>query len=253
MINRKIELMFLGICAALGIFWATTTDYFSHLQFSLNWLINVSSLLTVASFSAKGMLSLRLLAVASSVFAIPYFMLQPTPLWTPVGWTALFMTINLYHITRILLERRPVKLSDDEQRLYDLAFQNFQPREFLKLMKFGKWETARQGDRVLDEGEIVTQITVPISGSVAVKREGKEVAIMGPGELIGAAIALKGHTSYYDAQFVEGGRYMSWQKSDIDRFKEKNPGLSTKVNDVVNRYLVAQINKLTSTVVALPV
>jgi putative transposase len=32
------------------------------------------------------------------VVSFPYFMLQPTPLWTPVGWTALFMAINLYHI-----------------------------------------------------------------------------------------------------------------------------------------------------------
>jgi CRP-like cAMP-binding protein len=193
------------------------------------------------------------LAVASSAFAIPYFMLQPTPLWTPVGWTALFMSINLYHITCILLERRPVKLADDEQRLYDLAFQNFKPREFLKLTQFGKWETGRQGDRVLGEGEVISQVTVPISGAVSVRREGKEVAIMGPGELIGAAVALKNHPSYFEAHFVEEGRYMSWQKSDIDRFKEKNPGLSTKMNDVLNQYLVAQINKLTSTAAAVPV
>ncbi|MGD1983613.1 MAG: hypothetical protein PVF93_06875 [Chromatiaceae bacterium] len=253
MINRKFEIAFLAVCAALGIFWAATTDYFPRLEFDLNWLINISSLLTVASFSAKGMLTLRLLAVASGALAIPYFMLQPTPLWTPVGWTALFMAINLFHSTRILLERRPVKLPVDEQRLYDLAFQNFEPREFLRLVKFGKWQTARPGDQVLGEGVGISQISVPISGTVSVKREGQEVAKMGPGELIGAGIALNGHASYYDAQFVGEGRYMAWQKADIDRFLEKNPGLSPKLNNVINRYLVAQINKLTSTAAAVPV
>jgi hypothetical protein len=76
---------------------------------------------------------------------------------------------------------------------------------------------------------------------------------MGPGELVGAGIALSGHASFYDAQFVGEGRYMAWQKSDINRFIEKNPGLAPKINDVVNRFLVAQINKLSSTVVELPV
>jgi len=89
-------------------------QFFPHIEFGSDWLINVSSLLTVASFSVRGMLPLRMLAVASSAFAMPYFMLQPTPLWTPVGWTALFMSINLFHITRILLERRPVRFSPDE-------------------------------------------------------------------------------------------------------------------------------------------
>jgi hypothetical protein len=55
-----------------------------------DYLISLSSLLTVASFSVRAMLPLRALAVASQLFAIPYFMLQPTPLWTPVGWTVLF-------------------------------------------------------------------------------------------------------------------------------------------------------------------
>lgn len=237
----------------VGIFWTTTTDYFSHLDFDLNWLINVSSLLTVASFSVRGMLPLRVLAVASGALAIPCFMLQPVPLWTPVGWTCLFMAINLYHVTRILLERRPVKLSADQQRLYDLAFGNFKPREFLKLLKVGKWATARRGDRVLGEGEMITQLSMPISGSVSVVRGGHKVATLGPGELIGAGIALTSQSSQYEAEFTEGGRYIYWLKSDIDKFIERNPDLSRKFNDVVNRYLVAQINKVTSTSGALPV
>jgi len=236
--------LILAACAVLGLIWAITTDYFPRLEFDLNYLINVSSLLTVAPFSVRGMLPLRALPVASQAFAIPYFMLQPTPLWTPGGWTALFMAINLFHITRILLERRPVKFSTDEQRLYDLAFRNFEPREFLKLLKVGKWEAARQGDRIFTEGDVITQIFVPISGSVTVVQGGQEVAVLGPCELIGAGIALTSQSSIFEAEFTEESRYMSWSKSDIDKFIDRNPGLSRKFDDVVNHYLVDQINKL---------
>jgi hypothetical protein len=207
--KRKLELLIPGTCVVLGVVWAFTTDYFAHLGFELNWLINISSLLTVGSFSVRAMLPLRALAVASQAFAIPYFMLQPTPLWTPVGWTALFMVINLYHITRILLERRPVKFSPDEQRLYDLVFRNFGPREFLKLLKLGKWETARKGDLIFSEGGYITKVVVPISGSVSALQAGREVATLAPGELIGAGIALTNQISEFEAQFIEDSRYMS--------------------------------------------
>ena len=242
MTKSILELLVLGSCAMLGIIWAATTEYLPDL--GLDWLINISSLLTVASFSVRGMLWLRTLAVASQAFAIPYFILQPTPLWTPVGWTALFMAINLYHITRILLERRPVKFSPDEQRLYDLAFKSFKPREFLKLLKVGKWETAPPGQQIFSEGDVIKQIVVPISGSVSALQGGKNVAILNEGELIGAGIALSDQPSAFEARFNEDSRYMCWPKSDIDNFIEKNPDLSRKFDDVVNRYLVAQINKL---------
>ena len=242
--KRKLEILVLGSCAVLAIIWAVTTDYFPHLEFGSDWLINVSSLLTVASFSVRGMLPLRMLAVASGAFAMPYFILQPTPLWTPVGWTAIFMAINLYHITRILLERRPVKFSPDEQTLYDLTFGNFAPREFLKLLKVGKWKTARQGDRIFSEGDFITQIVVPLSGSVSAAQGGQKVATLGQGELIGAGIALASQSSAFEAKFTEDSKYMCWSKPDLDNFIERNPDFSRKFNDVVNRYLVAQINKL---------
>lgn len=154
------------------------------------------------------------------------------------------MVINLYHITRILLERRPVKFTPDEQRLYDLAFSSFRPRDFLKLLKLGEWKTAGQGERILRLGEAITQIVVPISGSVAAGQGGKKVVELAPGELIGAGIALTGQTSAFDAEFTGEARYMSWANSDIDSFLGKNPELTRSFNDIVNRYLVAQINKL---------
>ena len=43
-------------------------------------------------------------------------------LWQPIGWAAVFMAINGYHVWRLWRERRPVELSADEARLYDLTF-----------------------------------------------------------------------------------------------------------------------------------
>ena len=242
--NRKLELLILGSCALLGGVWAVTTHHFPAGGFKLDYLIDLSSLLTVASFSVRGMLPLRVLAVASQIIAIPYFLLQPTPLWTPVGWTILFMAINLYYITRILLERRPVSFSPDEQQLYDLAFQSFAPRDFLKLVKLGQWGTASRGEKILTQGDPITQITVPISGMVSAGQGGEKVAQMAPGELIGAGIALTDQSAVFDAEFAEDARYIRWSVSDINKLLDRNPELSRRFNDVVNRYMIAQINKL---------
>lgn len=125
-----------------------------------------------------------------------------------------------------------------------LVFRNYVSREFLKLLKIGKWETGRQDERIFSEGDYITEIVVPVSGSVSAVQGGREVATLGPGELVGAAIVLTNQHSAFEARFVEDSRYMCWSKSDIDKLHETNPGLAGKFNDVANRYLVDQINKL---------
>jgi CRP-like cAMP-binding protein len=243
-INRKLEIAALSVCGLLGLVWAATTSHFPADGFSLDYLIDLSSLLTVASFSVRGMLPLRLLAVASQIIAIPYFMFQAAPLWTPAAWTVLFLAINLYHVTRILLERRPINFTAEEQRLYDLSFQTLEPREFIKLVKFGEWKTAGQGDKFLTRGEPITHIAVPIAGTLTARQGEEAVVQLGPGELIGAGIGLTGQPSAFDAEFAEDAHYMCWPVTDIQTFLGNNPELANKFNDVVNRYLVAQINKL---------
>jgi CRP-like cAMP-binding protein len=243
-INKRTESLIIGAVALAALIWAVTTEHFGGLEFKLDYLIDLSSLFTVASFSARGMLPLRLLAVASSVAAIPYFMLQPTPLWTPVGWTALFMLINLYHIVRILLERRPVRLTTDEQRLYDLTFSRLAPREFLRLIKLGEWKTAEKGESIFDEGQEIERLIIPISGAVAASQDGSTIGHLQPGEVIGEGIVLAGRASLYQAAFSQDARYIAWPIDVLDRFRNENPDLRIKINDVINHQLVAQINKL---------
>jgi hypothetical protein len=43
--------------------------------------------------------------------------------------------LNIYWICRLLLERLPVKLSADEQRLCELVFRTMTPREMMTLLK----------------------------------------------------------------------------------------------------------------------
>jgi CRP-like cAMP-binding protein len=67
---------------------------------------------------------------------------------------------------------------------------------------------------------------------------------LNPGELIGAGIALGNAASLYSAEFAEDSRYISWQVADIRRYKEKNPDVRDRLNDMINHHLVTQVDKL---------
>src|SRR3989442_5797585 len=130
------------------------------------------------------MLWLRWFAVAAALTNIPYFLVQGTVLWPPVLWALVFIAINLYQITRIYLERRPVVLSDDEQKLYDLGFRSLRPREFVSLSLVGEWKSAEPGETVVTEAEPVAHVRVAIRGGADVYRRFGCVGWLGPSVMI---------------------------------------------------------------------
>ena len=99
------------------------------------YFLHASNITRVFSFSAKDVLWLRVFAILASLIGLPYFYLQTTVLWEPIVWAVLFMSINTYHVWRLWMERRPVVLSSDEARLYDLTFFPLSALQFVELAR----------------------------------------------------------------------------------------------------------------------
>ena len=206
-----------------------------------DYLVHFSNVLLLVSYSVRDILWLRWFAVAAALTAVPYYLVQANVLWPPVLWALVFVVINLYQIVRLYLERRPVVLSADEQKLYDLGFQSLRPREFVALVLAGEWKNAAVGDRLLREAEPVSSICIAISGAVRVLWRGGELGVLKPGQVIGTALALTRNPSPVEAAFTETGRYISWSMPDIQAFLEKRPELRVTLQGLVNRDLARKL------------
>jgi CRP-like cAMP-binding protein len=209
-----------------------------------DYLVHFSNILMLVAYSVRDILWLRWFAVAAALTNIPYFLLQGTVLWPPVLWALIFTAINLYQIARIYLERRPVVLSQDEQRLYDLGFRSLRPREFVSLSLVGEWKNAEPGERVVSEGERVSSLSIPITGSAEVHRGGERIGALPPGYIIGTGLALTGEPSPVEVTFTEPARYMRWSLPRLRRFMDARPDLRVTLQGLVNRDLAEKLNRI---------
>ena len=213
---------------------------------ALDYLVHFSNILMLAAYSVRDILWLRWFAVAAALTNIPYFLLQGTVLWPPILWAVVFTVINLYQIAQLYLERRPVVLSQDEQRLYDMGFHSLRPREFLSLSLVGEWKDAEVGEKVAIEGEPVSSICIPISGSADVHKRGERVATLRPGHIIGTSLALTGERSPVEITFNEPALYMRWSLPSLRGFIDKRPELRVTLQGLVNRDLAGKLERLLS-------
>ena len=219
----------------------------------LDLLVHSSNVLLLLAYSVRDMLWLRWFAVAAALTNIPYFLLQRYILWPPIVWGAVFTAINLYQIVLLYMERRPVRLSEDEQKLYHMAFGSLRPREFVSLLLAGEWKTAAAGDTILDQGKPVSSICVLLSGSLRVRKDGKDLMLLKPGYLIGTGVALSGQVSPIGAAFTEPARYFSWPLTNLRVFLEKRPELRQALQSLLNRDLAAKLDELSGHITTSPV
>jgi len=64
--------------------------------FNPDYFIHAANILLLVAYSVRDILWLRIFALASALIAMPYFMMQPTPLWAALGWSVVFAAINVF-------------------------------------------------------------------------------------------------------------------------------------------------------------
>jgi hypothetical protein len=210
----------------------------------IDLLIHAANVLYLFAFMVRDILWFRILAVVAAACLIPYFFFRPEPLMASIYWNLAFTTLNIYWICRLLLERLPVKLSADEQRLCALVFRTMTPREMIKVLKLASWESAEAGECFVERDKPLGRLMVIYSGKACAEVDGRNVTELEPGHFIGSLSYVTEETSPVNVVAIAATRYVSWPKSRLKDFMNKNPDLhsalkSTLAIDLMTRWLQA--------------
>jgi Popeye protein conserved region len=188
-------------------------------------LIHVANLFFLMAFMVRDILWLRVLTVVASVCLVAYFYFQPEPLMTPIYWNIVFAAMNVYWIVRLLLERRPVRLTHDEKVLCELVFRTMTPREMIRLLKLATWQTAAAGECFVHRDQPLDRLMVIFSGGACVEVDGRNVTELGPGQFIGSLDYVTEQAAPTNIVALTSTRYVSWPKSKLTTFMKENPDL----------------------------
>lgn len=202
-------------------------------------LVHIANVLLLASFLVRDILWLRLLNVLAGIAFIVFFATQPG--WASVGWNALFLLINVVQIWRLLLERRPVRLSAEELAVYQLAFRALTPREFTRLLRIGRFGDAAAGERMVVEGVVLDRMLVLCSGAAEVVVGGGRVAQLRPGQLVGEMGFLTGAKTSAEVVAREPVRYLALPVEALRALFQKHPELRAAMQAVIGSDLVAKL------------
>ena len=159
-----------------------------------------------------------------------------------LGHPALAAGIGLY--VWVLL--RPVRLSADEQALWKLAFRELRQRDFLRLAEVGEWRSAAAGDVLIAAQAPIADVLVLLEGAVEFRVDGQAVGTVGPGQLVGASVALTGGESWGEVVATAPSRYLALPVGQVAPALERFPEARAALQALVSRDLADKLRTVTA-------
>ena len=144
-----------------------------------------------------------------------------------IYWNLLFLGLNIFWVGRLLLERRPVRLTGNDLRLYQLVFRCLTPREMQQLLKLGRWEKAYPQERFISQGDTLDRLMVICAGKASVMKDDLAVEELRDGQFIGGVPFITENSAPADIVALEETHYMSWPKVKLKDFLKDKADLHT--------------------------
>jgi len=210
----------------------------------MDYLIHTANVLYIFSYLVRDILWLRILIVTAICFVIPFYYFQPVPLMAPVYWNLVFVGINLVQIAILLVERRPVKLSEVEQRLYEQVFRRLTPREVYKLFRLAQWKKASVGETLVEQDVHLDSLMLINKGVAAVRVENDEVAKLDEGHFVGEMSYITGGKTSATVIAHSDLEYVTWPTDVLEPFLRKNPDLRIALNAIIGVDLAGKLSRI---------
>ena len=125
--------------------------------------------------------ALRVLLVGGYSGLVAFHALQPQPLRIPLRWSLFFVSINAAMVAKLIHERMPVELTDEEEALHVASFAPLSRKEFKRLLDAGERVTFADDALITEEGVARPELFFILRGTADMTVQGKHTSTLSVG------------------------------------------------------------------------
>jgi len=187
------------------------------------------------SYLVKDIMYLRILSIVASLFGMFFNYTVPVePMWLPIGWNGLFVLVNLYHISVLLYEKRPINMDDKNTELYETLFKELTPVEYLKISKAAQWQHYEPGDVVIRQLHLVPDLILIYNGTIDVKVDNNKVAELRDGQFVGEMSFLTEKSATATCVVKHATECLVWKQKEFKDLLKRNPSLYFTIQSLLS-------------------
>ena len=193
---------------------------------------------TFLALSVRDMLRLRIILAIAQILAGVYQVMIGR--YDVVVWNAVFTIVNIYHIVRIINERKVVFIPEEIKDIYENIFGDFTTKEFMNFWNLGNYKNS-SNSLIIKEGEKQNNLLLILDGDVTVKREDQILNKLGRGKFIAEMSLITNEPATANIYSNENVRYISWNQDELKHFQVSNKDLWIKLHNILSKDLIQKI------------
>ena len=200
-----------------------------------SYIQHLGYLFTFLALSVKDMLRLRvILAIAQILLGIYQFSALR---FDVVIWNTIFTVVNIYHIIRIVNERKIVFVPDEIKDIYNDIFNDFTTKEFMNFWNLGEYK--KSSDALLvKEGEKQKHLYLILKGNAIVKRNENILNTLKRGKFIAEMSLITNEPASANIYSNNNMEYIAWNQNELKHFQTSNKNLWIKLHNILSKDLI---------------
>ena len=210
------------------------------MQYLLDQIIiqHLGYLFTFLALSVKDMLRLRIILAIAQVLAGLYQ--AQIGRYDVVLWNGVFTVVNVYHIIRIINERKIIFVPNEIKDIYENIFSDFTTKEFMNFWNLGIYKDSSDS-LLIKEGEKQNHLYLIIDGQVTVKRNDKILNSLGRGKFVAEMSLITNEPATADIYSDKKMKYICWNQDELKHFQVSNKDLWIKLHNILSKDLIHKI------------
>lgn len=208
-------------------------------------LTQVPYALLVLSMLMNDMGWLRAIAVSAGVIRIvnrAFFEIDPVI----VVWESIFVAVNVGQLLLLWYYARRHRFSADEGHFVDNLPKDVERRKLRRLLRMASIATAEPGTKLTREGETVAEVIYLAEGVVQIEREGRIIAVCGPGDFLGEMSFLSGNPASATTVVVKPVRYFAFEQQKLRTALAADSDLRRAMDFGFSQNLIGKLAKTNS-------
>jgi len=204
---------------------------------------NAAYLALASGFVMTDILSLRLMLVGGYTALTCFHLLHANPLRIPLRWSALFVAVNTAMVARIVMERWPSGLTEEDESLRLAFFDRLTPAQFVRVLKLGERRELSQGSVLTVEREQCGYLYFVEQGLAEIGVNGERVATVGRGGFVNDVAFQQGEGagSYGTVTASTGVTVIAWEQATLREALLSDEKLASSMTTVLTTRLVEQL------------
>jgi CRP-like cAMP-binding protein len=140
------------------------------------------------------------------------------------------------------LESRPIKLSEIEQKIYQLTFKSLEQRVFKKLIDQGSWEELQPGVVIVNRDSDLDSLMLVVKGEAEVVLKNRKLKTIPLGGFIGEQSFITGDKTSADVTTgKEATTILRWDKRSLRKYLANKGTLKDSIDLILTADLIFKL------------